>query len=429
MAGISEVFQRTSWTARNEHADEIEKPENRTYAPFLTDEIAMARLQSACWTSLCLLALPAGLCADERESLRPVDPVSLIDELAQVQPTTPTGPGPRPTTQSTPLTLTTPDSSPTRPPRLARNTVPEYAGDFFVGRFGSIPVFDFFAEHRIESGVLHLPGGSRSLKISDNESPCPQDRVYVAFNYFDDYSRALTRRLGDDERFFEYRETLGLEKTFCCGNASLGLRLPLSTIHTDSNDPPANQITGDSTRGLAGTESDVGDLAVILKYALWNECEIGRVFSVGMLITTPTGQQGNNPFHQVVLQPYLGYIYRCDDWFIHGFSAVDVPTDRHDSTIMFNDVGVGYFIYQCPDECQCITAVVPMFEVHVNTPLNHHGALGTLDPAGTSTTVDLTIATSVELHGCARFMAGVAIPVSGPRPFEFEILTALNLRF
>src|SRR5262249_29857955 len=56
-----------------------------------------------------------------------------------------------------------------------------------------------------------------AFKIADNESPRPQDRVFVNYNYFD-------RILGTSVDL--NRETLGFEKTFLDGNASVGMRVP-----------------------------------------------------------------------------------------------------------------------------------------------------------------------------------------------------------
>ena len=146
-------------------------------------------------------------------------------------------------------------------------------------------------------------------------------------------------------------------------------------------------------------------------------------------MTSPTGTSAENPFHGVTLQPWVGYIVNCGRWFVQGFTAVDVPVRSDDATLLFNDVGVGYRLYASEDPCQCVRSVTPMFEVHVNTPLNHRGALRFTDRAGTSDTIDLTTGASVELWENTRLSLGVITPVSGPRPFNFELAAALNLRF
>lgn len=63
--------------------------------------------------------------------------------------------------------------------------------------------------------VLPIVTQYGALKIAENESPLPQDRVFLTYNY---YSEVL------DSDF--HRETLGFEKTFLGGEASIGLRVP-----------------------------------------------------------------------------------------------------------------------------------------------------------------------------------------------------------
>jgi hypothetical protein len=268
-----------------------------------------------------------------------------------------------------------------------------------------------------------LVPGVRGNKIADNETPRPTDRVYFSFNFWDDLNESANRRRGSDLHDLRaFRETFGLEKTFLDGDASLGLRLPLNTLDADSSLPG---------RGVSAT--DVGDLVVILKYAFWQDRATGDLLSAGLLITTPTGPDsfaGAGRFtglHETTLQPFLGYVFNWGDFFLHGFSSVDVPTDSRDVTVLYNDVGVGYFLYR--GDGGPLTAVVPTVEVHVNTPLNHRGVLGSTDPAGTPDWVDLTVGTNVEFYQRTRLAVGVVTPVTGPKPFNFEVLAQLRWRF
>ncbi len=70
--------------------------------------------------------------------------------------------------------------------------------------------------------------------------------------------------------------------------------------------------------------------------------------------------------------------------------------------------------------------VVPTFEWHINTPLNHRGAFST--PIGFSDEVDMT-------GGCyfmlPRSVLGIAagFPVTGPRPFGVEAIASFTFRF
>src|SRR5262249_9784990 len=71
----------------------------------------------------------------------------------------------------------------------------------------------------------------RVLKISENQSPRPQDRVFFTFDYFANVNGPLNERLGAPIRDIRvYRYIFGVEKTFDDGNASIGIRLPLDQL-------------------------------------------------------------------------------------------------------------------------------------------------------------------------------------------------------
>ena len=99
--------------------------------------------------------------------------------------------------------------------------------------------------------------GRGAIKIEENESPRPTDRVYVTYNYFNDIAKAFPGLPGTDL----HRETYGVELTFLGGDASVGLRM--SSLQT----------SGGST--LNG--EDFGDVTVIMKYALLNNTATGNV--------------------------------------------------------------------------------------------------------------------------------------------------------
>jgi hypothetical protein len=98
-------------------------------------------------------------------------------------------------------------------------------------------------------------------------------------------------------------------------------------------------------------------------------------------------------------------------------------------TLLHNDVHVGYILHRCTDPCAWVTAVVPNFEVHVNNPLNHRGATNPTDPVGTQDWVDLTTGLTFELRRTATLALGFVTPVTGPKPYDFEVLAQFNMRF
>jgi hypothetical protein len=222
-------------------------------------------------------------------------------------------------------------------------------------------------------------------------------------------------------------ETLGVEKTCLDGTASVSLRLPLDTFQAPHLDVP--DLTGNST--------NVGDLSVILKYVLWKNCATNDLVSAGLAITTPTGPGSfaglGGDFgapHGTTFQPFLGYLFNAGRWFLHGFLTLDVPTEGGEPTLLGNDIGVGYFLCQHGDSAGLITAVIPTFEVHVNNPLNHRGTTPSFtDPAAIPDGVNLTAGVNFQLRRGGRLALGFAAPVTGPRPFDFEVLAQFRCGF
>jgi len=50
--------------------------------------------------------------------------------------------------------------------------------------------------------------------------------------------------------------------------------------------------------------------------------------------------------HPALIQPFMGYLWKSGDFFLHGFESVMVPTDSRDVTVFFSDIGVGYWVYR-----------------------------------------------------------------------------------
>jgi hypothetical protein len=264
----------------------------------------------------------------------------------------------------------------------------------------------------------------RGYKMADNQSPMPQDRVFVAFNFYDNLNTLASRGAAATIHDLNvYREFFGIEKTFLDQTASIGIRLPLNSLTAESRIP-----------GLSGSSTAVGDLTVFAKYLVWKDLERGNLVSAGLAVTPPNGPGAfagskiANSLHTAALQPFLGYIWRLsDDAFVQGFSGVNVPTDPGVVTMYYNDVGIGYFLYrnQGPAD-RWLTAVVPTFEVHVNTPLNHRLMQTPQGLSGTPDVVDLTFGSSLMFRGSV-LTVGIVDPVTGPRPFDLEVVVLLNV--
>jgi hypothetical protein len=268
---------------------------------------------------------------------------------------------------------------------------------------------------------------ARGFKIADNQSPRPQDRFFFSFDYFNNLNGAVNQQIGAAVSHLKvYRELFGIEKTFFDGNASIGLRVPV------------NSLTADSTRprlGLGGTSTSFGNMTAFAKMILWQDARERNLISGGLSVTMPNGPtrfagaRSVPGFHDAQIQPFLGYLFGTDHWYIQGFEAIDVPTDPNDVTMQYNDIGIGYYLYRDPDPAALVSAIVPAFETHVNVPLNHRGALRPHDLAATPDIVDLTFGTNVLLRRTALLTVGFVNPVTGPRPFSYEWQLLLNVYF
>ena len=268
------------------------------------------------------------------------------------------------------------------------------------------------------AGAVALPG-NRGYKVSDNGSPRPQDRVYFTFNYFNDLDGAVNRALGADLRNAHvFRETLGLEKTFLDGWASIDVRVPLNTYSADSTRADLNR-----------TSTAFGDLSAALRVAVWRDEELDNWVTLGLAVTAPTGPRGlagvdvPGAPHSTVLQPFAAVLWNYGDWYVQGFSALDIPTDTADTTLWYNDLGVGYFLYRSTDLDRLVSSFGPALEVHVTTPLDHRGDLGASD------IVNLSAVGNLEFTRGGRLSAGVVTPVTGPRPFAVEAIVQFRIPF
>jgi hypothetical protein len=271
----------------------------------------------------------------------------------------------------------------------------------------------------------------RTVKVSENQSPRPQDRIYYTFNFFDGVNDAVNTRFDSVVNNMRvYRNIWGFEKTFFDEQGSIGLRLPLNTLTADQTVPR-------SVGNFGGTDTALGNLEIIGKYILLEDEESDSLLSTGLVIAPPTGPAnfaGANyfqSFNSTTFQLFLGYIWTWGDFYLHGFSALEVPTDDRDVTLFFNDIGLGYFLRRDgpEDPDRFVSLIAPTFEVHVNNPLNHRGAFDPFDPAATPDIVNLTYALNVGFFRSSLLSVAFVTPVTGPQPFDFEFMALLNIYF
>jgi len=260
-----------------------------------------------------------------------------------------------------------------------------------------------------------LPIGPQynGFKVTDNESPRPNNRLYFTYNHFSEVNRSLIP--AEIPNISIDRQLLGFERTFLQGDASFGMRLPFIQFN-----------------GSEGVEANVvGDISFLFKFAWLNNPETGNVFSTGLVLTAPTGggddiilSDGSLAPRSTLIQPWAGFIYNLPNAFVQGFSSLVVPTSSADPTIFFNSIGGGYWLYR-NNRDRFITGFVPVLEFHLNTPLNHRNVNDTIFFQD-----QFNITTGAYVTFPRMTMGGaVCVPVVGPRPYDLEAIASLNFQF
>lgn len=270
----------------------------------------------------------------------------------------------------------------------------------------------------------------RTLKIAENQSPLPQDRVFFSFNFFDDFGAIYNERDNNGVTNMRvYQEVFGFEKTFFDRDASIGFRLPLNSLTIDSVIPDFDD-----------TQTSLGSLNFFLKFILnettWSNGE--RFYLTGGLsVTPPTGPRNFASYGELVgfkstyLEPFVGYLYSSGRFYAQGFSSVEVPvgTGDNDVTFIHNDIAFGYFLFNRRNEPgRLVTAMAPTWETHVNTPVNHRG-IRAGDIASSADSVVFTWGLNTEIRRRGIITFGYATPVTGPNIFDGEFILQLNYVF
>jgi hypothetical protein len=275
----------------------------------------------------------------------------------------------------------------------------------------------------VRSSSLFYPS-VRTLKISENMSPRPQDRIFYDFNYYNNVNAASNAYNRAPIKNMEiFRHLVGFEKTFDEGRGSFGIRLPVDTLTAD----------GTATGVQTPTSTATGNLSLFAKYILKENRETGSLLSVGLAVAPPTapGRFAGAPYvfglNNTSFQPFLGYILNLGDFYIQGFSAFDFTSSARDVTLMYNDVGIGYYAFRAKDRNAFLTAVVPTFETHVNSPFTHRDWKNRFDIAGSADVVNLTYGLNFQFQRTAILSTALVTPVTGPRPFNAEFAVFLNI--
>jgi hypothetical protein len=354
-----------------------------------------------------------------------------------------------------------------RPPMNRLASAPEMFGDFFMSggtlNFGRN---EQSAGLPPTAGSFTIPsaGGSRRVKIAENNKGIPDDRLIFSYNHFENALQftetplfnpagTITQTLPID------RYTFGIEKTFFEGLCSCEVRMPFQgSFNFESPD-------------LMGTGGQVGNLAVILKCLVISEEEFAAV--IGMGIDTPTGSDftlidssGVAPsrftFHNdsLHLLPYAGFLLAGDSpYFINGFIQVDIATagNRVDAgpingppttlglfneqNLLFVDLGTGYWLFRDEVEDGGLTSLAAILEFHYTSslqdtdvvngtvlgrPINYRNNFNRFDIVNVTTGVQAQIWDNTSVRVAGVFPLGSA---DDERFFDSEVSVQINRKF
>ncbi len=220
-------------------------------------------------------------------------------------------------------------------------------------------------------------------KTAENTSPIPRDRVFFNYNYFD--NTPLFPGGVNVNRF-----SPGFEKTFFGGNASLECRFPFAaTLSSNLLVDGATDIN----------QLQFGNIYTALKTLLYRDNN--SAISGGLAMTLPTGEDtrvsmsNGTPLvrlrnQSVHLMPFLGgVIVPSNRWYAQGFMQFDFDSNgntvdmnlygnglrkagvANDSTYMYLDVGMGYWVYRNTNPGSFLTGIAPTVEMHYNRSLQN----------------------------------------------------------
>jgi len=288
------------------------------------------------------------------------------------------------------------------------------------------------------------------LKIAENTSPMPRDRLFLNYSMFDGVPLS-------PGGISVHRITPGFEKTFHDGMSSFEMKVPMA-------------VTLDSVTALDGptdaSSREFGNLALTLKRLVLLRRNLA--VSVGMTLAVPTADDLNvtladgTPLVQIEneavhLEPFFGVLWTPNDrFFAHGFMQWDVAAnsnpvamanqqypqvssafthvgDIHDTTFQYVDVGIGQWLYR---GCGTLTGLAWTTELHWNRSLE--GAdyvvsdnLQVGESIETFELFNVTVGAHLEFCRNTTVTVGFTTPLGGgrDRQFDGEFRLLVNRRF
>jgi hypothetical protein len=314
---------------------------------------------------------------------------------------------------------------------------------------GPAPLYNIDPVYRIS---VPTPGVTTigAIKIAENSSPMPRDRIFFNYSLFDNVQ--LPPNAFNINRF-----TPGFEKTFFDRRASIEMRMPFATTLNTGD-----MITDGST---STSKLQFGNLSVTFKGLVYATQSVAM--SVGLQLQAPTAGSTrvytadgtplvdikNSSTH---LMPFVGGLYTPNDrFYAQGFLQVDVDANgdpvlvnsfdpandltkigtTRQATFLYADVGLGYWIMR-NNYAKWLTGVAPTIEVHHNQSLSSTQAVsaGVFQIGSYASNIgntNLVVGTNFQIGPLSSLSTAYCVPVEGgtDKQFAGEFRVLFNRRF
>jgi hypothetical protein len=317
-----------------------------------------------------------------------------------------------------------------------------------------------FYNYVVDSNIV-LPGYAVGfVKLTENQSPIPRDRVYMTYSYFSNANFYPTK--ADVNRFMP-----GFEKTFFDGWSSVEIRTPFAaTLSNGQTLAPGGQGVSEYR------DAQFGNMSVIFKTFIWEQQTWALTGGIQVMLPTAnnTYLNGVNALNQPVqqvfvanesvhLMPFIGGIWAPNERFFNQF-LIQYEKDANGNLAYVNNnfqtgitgrqlqqagrifypdflylsFGTGYWLYK--DNTQNFTGFAPVMEIHVNQGLS---AYCPIEQAGYQLGPNLgVVSVTNALVGCnfewgerSTLTFGYVTPLGGgvDRFFDGELRALYNWRF
>ncbi len=339
----------------------------------------------------------------------------------------------------------------------ALSQVPAFMGDFFGGAGQTISNTPntFSSPFSLGSPVsIANSTGVGIMKLAENTSPLPRDRVFFSYNHFSNLN------LGPGGISVD-RYTPGFEKTFFNRNMSVEVRVPMAT--TLGSNTTLDSRT--DTPIYNTNQYQLGNVTTFFKGLLYRDEQFA--LSTGIGVAAPTADDTrvldskgntlalirNQAWHVL---PYVGSVYTPNDrWFAQSMLQLDFATNGNavsttpdgssnlhqdgtlrDPSYLFASVGTGYWIYQSADPTARLSRVSLISEFHLNSTLQstnvvHGPALTTGNYQRQIQTQNAVVGSNIMFGQNKSLLLGYVVPIGtdSDKAFSGEFRVLFNWYF